>query len=156
MACGSNKAWCLFLSVQFYWNTTIPVHICIVHSCFYVTTAVTETLWPKSPRMYSHAVFGKLLLTYVLGCWDHFETTLDYLSFHYLFPWANYKFTSIEVVHKKYLGLGQAKSQGTNARQLPSWLTVITTHWTHSSEEVWIHYLRPSPGFHLSAMSCNC
>lgn len=115
---------------------------------------VTQTLWPKSPQMYSHAVFGKILLPCVLGCWDHFETTLDYfteVSFHYLFPWANYRF--ISKLFTKYLGLGQA--QGTNTWECLQ-LTVITTHWTHLSKEVWIHYLRPSPSFHLSATSCNC
>ena len=125
MARGSNWAWYLFLSMQLYSNTATQFMYVLSITAFMLQQqrwlVVTETLWPKSPQMYSHYVFGKILLTCVLGCWDHFETTLDYfmeVSFHYLFSWANYKFISKSFT--KIFGTWAGEIPGHKHKKVPS------------------------------------
>ena len=139
MACGSNKAWYLFLSVQFYWNTTIPVHVCIVHSCFYVTTAEMNScdrdLMTQKPPDVFPCCFQKTSA--------HLCSRLlrSFWNYSWLFHWSiiplSLSLSQLQIYlywscSQKYLGLGQVKSQGTNAKEcLHGWQSLPLTGHTH-------------------------
>lgn len=45
-------------SIKFYWNTAMPIGLCIIYGCFHATTAelnsclsLPESIWPPKPKI---------------------------------------------------------------------------------------------------------